>query len=195
MIFDINNKDSLHELFVLLTFNSHSKLRSLLSNFLEILTVLKGIKSGYIGPKQDFDLGNLNNIKDLLTENGNKIKRFVYYPNVNMITDGKLNVDPDTLTTNMYNPEGSVIMGKLLGYPCPGINHNSPSTSVSFNLNVSQTFRKLFNYTDKYTIQITGYRCEKINDSLEFDLHLYKEQLNYYFDTILNFGQVYLHLL
>jgi len=200
MIFDINNKEKVHELFFLLTFNSHSKLRALLSNFLEILTVLKGIKTGYIGPKQDINLKNVYDIKDLLMENGNKIKRFIYYPNTNLIVNEKLinkmeNVDPNNLSTSMFDYKDSVVLGKLLGYPCPGMNFkNGNGYSVSFNLNTSKLFRQLFNYTDKFTIQITGFHCDNINEDLEFNLHLYKEQLDYYFNTILNFGQVFLYL-
>lgn len=199
MIFDINNKDSLYELFFLLTVNSHSELRSLLSNFLEILTVLKGIKTGYIGPKQDINLKSLDDIKDLIMENGNKIKKFIYYSKTNLIVNEKLinkmdNVDPNNLSTSMFDYKDSVVLGKLLGYPCPGINFKSHSDSytISFNLNTSKMFRQLFNYTDKFTIQITGFRCDNVNENLEFNLHLYKEQLDYYFNTILNFGQVLL---
>ena len=93
MIFNINNSESLHELFILLTFNSKGKLRPLLANFLEMLTVLKGIKKGYIGPIEYINLDNVNQIKDLITQDQYKINNFVYYPRMNMIVESKLAKD------------------------------------------------------------------------------------------------------
>lgn len=188
MIFDINNKNDLVQLFILLTTQSNSNYRSLLANFLEILSVLKGIKSGYIGPRADFNLNDLYKIKDLLIN----AQAFVYYPNNNLIVHKKviknIDFDPNLLSTSMYSPD-SYKLGKLLGYPCPGFNFKSKKViSVSFDLVVSNTFRKLFNYTERFNIQITGFRCDTELD--EFSMHIYKEQLNNYFNDTLNFGQV-----
>lgn len=188
MIFDINNKTDLVQLFILLTTQSTSKYESLLANFLEILCVLKGIKSGYIGLKSDFNLNDLYQIRDFLIN----VQDFVYYPNNNLIVNKKsikdINYDPNLLSMSMYNSD-SYKLGKLLGYPCPGINFKSKTVkSVSFNLIVSNTFRKLFNYTTHFNIQITGFRCDTELD--EFSMYIYKEQLNNYFNDILNFGKV-----
>lgn len=93
MIFDINNKNDLVQLFILLTTQSTSQYRSLLANFLEILSVLKGIKSGYIGPRADFNLNDLYQIRDLLIN----AQTFVFYPNNNLIVHKKVikNIDFD----------------------------------------------------------------------------------------------------
>lgn len=61
-------------------------------------------------------------------------------------------------------------------------------SSISFDLIVSETFRKLFNYNDPFNIQITGFRCDTEFD--EFSMHIYKEFLNHYFNDTLDFGQV-----
>lgn len=187
MIFDINNKDNLYELFILLT-TSTTKYRGLLANFLEILCVLKGIKSGYIGSMSEFNLSNLYEIRDFLINS----QSFVYYPNNNLIVNKKIikNIDynPNLLSTSMYSPD-SYKLGTLLGYPCPGINFKSNTVkSVSFNLIVSDTFRNLFNYRERFNIQIIGFRCDTELD--EFSMYIYNELLNNYFNDTLNFGKV-----
>lgn len=190
MIFDINNKKDLGQLFILLTTHSNSKNISLLSNFLEILCVLKGIKTGYIGPTSNFNLNDLYKIKDLLIN----AQDFIFYPNNNLIVNKKviknIDFDPDLLSKSIYSLD-SYKLGKLLGYPCPGINLQSKKVkSISFDLVVSNTFRKIFNYKDRFNIQITGFRCDTNLD--EFSMYIYKEQLDNYFNDILNFGQVIL---
>jgi hypothetical protein len=190
MIFDINNKDNLHELFILLTTTTQSniKYRGLLANFLEILCVLKGIKSGYICSMSEFNLSNLYEIRDFLINS----QSFVYYPNNNLIVNKKIikniDFDPNLLSTSMFSPD-SYKLGKLLGYPCPGFNFKSNTVkSVSFNLIASDTFRNLFNYRERFYIQIIGFRCDTELD--EFSMYIHKEQLDYYFNNTLNFGQV-----
>ena len=121
MIFDINNKNDLVELFILLTTQSNSHHRSLLANFLEILSVLKGIKSGSLS---DFNLNDLYQIKDLLIN----AQDIIFYPNNNLIVNKKviknIDFDPNLLSKSMYSPD-SYNLGKLLGYPCPGFNFKS----------------------------------------------------------------------
>jgi hypothetical protein len=187
MNIDITNKNDLVQLFNLLTINSNSKHRALLSNFLEILTVLRGIKPGYIGSKKDFDLLELYNLLP-------NSREYVYYPRINLIVNQKnvknLDYDPNTLSTSVFS-EDSYKLGTLLGYPCPGIDTGSKSyTSVSFNLITSQMFRDLFNYNDKYTINITGYRCTTAVNYM--DLYIYNELLDNYFNNVLKFGKVVL---
>lgn len=203
MIFNINNNNSMYELFLLTNYNGTllaSKYRSQLSNFLEILCVLKGLKPGYLG-SNDNTLGyNIAQIKDLINEDGKKIQNFTYYPNTNLIVNNKIlkniDFDPNTISTSMYDKDDTIKLGKLLGYPCPGINFNSTNVkSISFNLNVSDTFRKLFNYTDKYKLQIIGFRCDyNYNDEIYLQLIMLKDQLDYYFNNILNFGKIYLEI-
>jgi hypothetical protein len=188
MIFDINNKDDIVQLFNLLSVKLNSRHITLLANFLEMLCVLKGLKSGYIGSKSEFDLNNLYKIKDLLINT----QDFVFYPNNNLIVNKKIikniDFDPNLLSMSMYSPD-SYKLGKLLGYPCPGFNFKSNTVkSVSFNLIASDTFRKLFNYTDRFNIQIIGFRCDTELD--EFSMYIYKEQLDYYFNNTLNFGRI-----
>jgi hypothetical protein len=134
--------------FILSTIQSKSKYRSLLANFLEILTVLKGIKSGYIGIKQDIDLNNLNQIQDFLINS----HKFVYYPNNNLIVDKKkvknIDYNPNLLSTSMYSPD-SFKLGQLLGYPCPGFNFDNKKTRVCFLI-----YRHLKHFVNYLIIQI-----------------------------------------
>lgn len=199
-MFNINDAKNLFELYLLVS-PTTGKLKDILSNFLELLSTLKGIKSGFRGMPTDI---NLNNISELLKYNllyGIKNDtHFIYLPKLNIIVDENIakNTLGNNFEENIYlssiNYQESILIGELLGYPCKGVLQRPGKVSIRYYLKTSDKFKNLFNYKEKW-INITSYICEKeIFDEKINYINNYKTKLNNYFQDILDFGEIFLFI-
>lgn len=183
--FDLNNINSLYELYIISTLDIY--------NFLEYISMLIGVKPGYLGyTKLDklFDL--IFFIKDI------NVNDFIYIKEQELIVNKhhtlrilhKYNKTLDDLKKfpSFYQELNSKIIGKILGYPCPGIDYRYPGIGVSFYLKVSTLFKEIFKINDKY-IQITGSKCMELTQETKNYIEKYKNNLDNYFTSI-NMGNV-----
>lgn len=175
--FDLNNINSLYELYLISNLDIY--------NFLEYVSMLISVKPGYLGhTKIDklFDL--IFFIKDI------NVNDFIYIKEQELIVNKKhtmyiLNKYNKTLDdlkkfTPFYKEINSKIIGKLLGYPCPGIDYRNKGIGVRFYLKLSKLFKEIFKIDQEY-IQITGSKCMEITQKTKDYTENYKNNLDNYF--------------
>jgi len=187
--FDLNDIYSLYDLSLLLNID--------LNNFLEYITCLKGLKPGYMSHKDVsifYDV--ILFIKDLNQDD------FIYIPRLKLIFNKnkvetilkKYNKNLDyfnTLTSTYFIGQDSIIIGDILGYPCPGLHSRTKNNSlpISYNLILSDIFKQIF-HTNSTHLQIIGSNCLKTDiDSKISQMYLDEYLLNEYFQ-ILHIGTI-----
>lgn len=189
---DLNNLNSLHDLFLTLDID--------LENFLEYICCLKNIKPAY---KSHKDISKFYDviifIKDV------DISNFIYFKHLKLLCNKnkvieilkKYNKDLsylENITSNYFQNEDSIIIGDILGYFCPGLLNRTKNNSiaVSYYITLSTDFKKIFDI-DKKSLQIIGFNCLKSDINSKFlDLYFYESLLNNYFQNI-NIGKVFIH--
>jgi hypothetical protein len=198
-MFDLNDPISLFEIYMITSSDSDRKLRYKLSNFLEIVLVLKGIKSGFTGRPEDI---NLQNVIDILPYIHNVSHKLTYFPKMEMIVHTKHAIrvlgdrfDSDSLMLSSLDYEQSKVIGELLGYHCLGVSFKNKQTKgISYWLKTSQLFRDTFKYKHEW-LNIIGFVCdEHLISNKQTELSAYEIQLNKYFNDTLHFGKVRLFI-
>jgi hypothetical protein len=198
---ELNSPISLFEIYTITSPDSYRKLRYKLSNFLEMILVLKGIKSGFAGRPEDI---NLQNVIDILPYIHNVSHELTYFPKMEMIVHTKHAIrvlgnkfDSDSLMLSSLDYKQSKVIGALLGYPCLGVSFkqtNKQRKSVSYWLETSQLFRDTFKYKHEW-LDIIGFVCDEyFISNKQRELNAYEIQLNEYFNDTLHFGKVRLFI-
>ncbi len=189
---DLNDLNSLHELFITLDID--------LENFLEYICCLKNIKPAY---KSHKDISKFYDV--IIFIKNVDISNFVYFKHLKLLCNKnkvievlkKYNKDLsylENLTSTYFQNEDSIIIGDILGYFCPGLTNRTKHNSVAieYNITLSIDFKRIFDI-NKNSLQIIGFNCLRSDINSKFlDFYLYENLLNSYFQTV-KIGNVFIN--